>query len=1064
MADVALAALRWVASPIVKKLLADASTYLGVDMSRELQELEVITLPQFDLVIEAAEKSPHRDKLKAWLHKLKEAFYDTEDLLDEHEYNILKRKVKSRKDPLLKEDATSNKSTVLKPLRAAMSRASNLLPENRRLIRKINELKAILAEATGFRELLGLPAGNIAGCPAIPATSAPVATTTSLPTSKIFGRDKDRDRIVDMLLRKATISEESAASCSSLGIVGVGGMGKSTLAQYVYNDNRIEEYFDVQGLVDSCNQSKPFEDIGKDYFDEMVSGSFFQLVSERYYGSWYIMHDLLHDLAESLSSEDCFRLEEDDQITKLPCTVRHLSIRVKSLIKHKQIISELRHLRTVICIDPLMDDVNDLFQHVLQNLKKLRVLYLSCYNSNNLPESVGGLKHLRYLNLIKTLISELPKSLGILYHLQLLQLNHKIRSLPDEVCNLSKLRHIEGYDDRSYDRFERALPQVPNIGKLISLQKLNEFSVQKKKGHELRQLRDMNEISGSLSIRNLENVSGKDEAFESNLHKKSHIKKLELVWCSQHDLGTDDSLHLEILEGLRPPPNLESLVIEGYQSSAYPSWLLDGSYLENLESFGLVNCSVVEALPPDTKLFRHCHSLQLYGNPNMNTLPCLPEGLRDLSVDGSPLLMFVTNDEQEQRDLKENISWTDHLACQLNLIWEVHSKSYILVLSEEHSFLKQLMTLMDNDISKHLEIIKLVQEEKGDEALVKEDIIKAWLYCHEQRIRLISGSSIGQGLIPPSRLRTLHLFSCSITDRALAICLSGLNSLSRLSLVQIMTLSSLPSEEVFQHLTKLDYLFIKHCWSLRSLGGLRAATSVSDVRILYCPSLELARGSEFMPLSLEELSIYGCVLASDIFCSDLPNLNDILIASCRSSESLLVDHLPSLKSFSLYHLPDLCMLGGLSSLQLHHVHLIDVPKLTVECISQFHVKDSLYVSSSEFLKHMLSAEGFTVPSFLSLERCKEPTVSFEESANFSSVKCLRLCGCEMKSLTTNMNCLTGLEKLDIYSCPNVSCLPDLPPSLQHICIWYCELLEKSCRAPDGESWPKIAHIRWKEFR
>nr|CAB3446315.1 unnamed protein product [Digitaria exilis] len=399
MADVALAALRWVASPIVKKLLADASTYLGVDMSRELQELEVITLPQFDLVIEAAEKSPHRDKLKAWLHKLKEAFYDTEDLLDEHEYNILKRKVKSQKDPLLKEDATSNKSTVLKPLRAAMSRASNLLPENRRLIRKINELKAILAEATGFRELLGLPAGNIAGCPAIPATSAPVATTTSLPTSKIFGRDKDRDRIVDMLLGKATISEESAASCSSLGIVGVGGMGKSTLAQYVYNDNRIEEYFDVQGLVYSCNQSKPFEDIGKDYFDEM-------------------------------------------------------------------------------------------------NLKKLRVLYLSCYNSNNLPESVGGLKHLRYLNLIKTLISELPKSLG--------------------------------YDDRSYDRFERALPQVPNIGKLISLQKLNEFSVQKKKGHELRQLRDMNEISGSLS----------------------------------HDLGTDDSLHLEILEGLRPPPNLESLVIE----------------------------------------------------------------------------------------------------------------------------------------------------------------------------------------------------------------------------------------------------------------------------------------------------------------------------------------------------------------------------------------------------------------------------------------------------------------------------------------------------------------------
>jgi hypothetical protein len=40
----------------------------------------------------------------------------------------------------------------------------------------------------------------------------------------------------------------------------------------------------------------------------------------------------------------------------------------------------------------------------------------------------------------------------------------------------------------------------------------------------------------------------------------------------------------------------------------------------------------------------------------------------------------------------------------------------------------------------------------------------------------------------------------------------------------------------------------------------------------------------------------------------------------------------------------------------------------------------------------------------------------------------------------------------------------LPSSLQHISIRNCcELLKESCRAPDGESWPKIAHIRWKEF-
>ncbi|KAK3165634.1 hypothetical protein QOZ80_1AG0035820 [Eleusine coracana subsp. coracana] len=249
MVDMALAGLRWAASPIVKKLIADASTYLDVDMTHELQELEVTVLPQLDLVIEAAEKSPHKDKLRAWLQRLKEAFYDTEDLLDEHEYNQLKRKAKSGKSPLLEEDATSVKSTILKPFRAVKSKASNLLPENRRLIRKMNELKAILAQAKGFRELLGLSMGSSAGCPAVPTTAAPVARTTSLPTSKVFGRDKDRDCIVDILLDKATAVEESSTDCSNLAIVGAGGMGKSTLAQYVYNDKRIEQHFDVRMWV-----------------------------------------------------------------------------------------------------------------------------------------------------------------------------------------------------------------------------------------------------------------------------------------------------------------------------------------------------------------------------------------------------------------------------------------------------------------------------------------------------------------------------------------------------------------------------------------------------------------------------------------------------------------------------------------------------------------------------------------------------------------------------------------------------------------------------------------------
>ncbi|GJM92934.1 hypothetical protein PR202_ga09443 [Eleusine coracana subsp. coracana] len=1220
MVDMALAGLRWAASPIVKKLIADASTYLDVDMTHELQELEVTVLPQLDLVIEAAEKSPHKDKLRAWLQRLKEAFYDTEDLLDEHEYNQLKRKAKSGKSPLLEEDATSVKSTILKPFRAVKSKASNLLPENRRLIRKMNELKAILAQAKGFRELLGLSMGSSAGCPAVPTTAAPVARTTSLPTSKVFGRDKDRDCIVDILLDKATAVEESSTDCSNLAIVGAGGMGKSTLAQYVYNDKRIEQHFDVrmwvcisrkldvhhhtreiiesaakgecprvdnldtlqcklrdmlqksqkfllvlddvwfqesysetewqqllaplvsqqvgskilvtsrrdtlpaalccnevvrlenmeetdflalfkhhafsgpeirdqllrvkleetadkiskklgrsplaakvlgtrlskkkdiaawkdalnidnlsepkssllwsyeklhprlqrcflccslfpkghkfhikelvylwiaEGIVDSCNQNRRMEDIGEDYINEMVSCSFFQVHSEME----YVMHDLLHDLAEDMSRDDCFRLE-DDKMTEIPYTVRHLSVSVESMNKHKINICKLKHLRTVICIDPLTDDVSDLFDQTL----------LFSFN---------------------------------------------VDQLPDKTCNLSKLLHLAQYSgDGRYRRLGlKPVPQIPNIGKLTLLQELPSFTVQKKKGFELRQLREMNELGGAiLSINDLNNVSGKDEALEAKLHLKRHLKRLSLGWSFEHDLREENSLHAEILDGLMPPPQLKYLCLVGYKSATYPSWLLEGHYFENLEEFELQHCCALQCLPTNAEIIKHCSVLAVKNVPNLKTLPCLPTCLDFFSVIDCPLLLFVSIDEPEQHDGLENTMKSNHVASQIALIWKLDSRSNSQIrrgLLREHSSLKELTPLMDTDISEHLHAIENNLDRDKEEAMVEENIINAWLYCHEQRMKLLSRGSIGTQLILPSRLTYLQLYFCNITDGALSICLGGLTSLKTLDFLNIMSLTTLPSEGVFQHLAALDSLYIRSCWLLRSLGGLRAASSLRIVSLSSCPSLGLAHAAQSMPSSLEKLDISQCLLGCDL--------------ESRSSMSLSIGHLTSLKRLSLWNLPDLCVLEGLQYLHLHDLALVNVPKLLANCISQCHVKESLALSSSVMLNDVLSAQGFTVPAHISLQSSKETAVSFEESANLSSAKCLSLFKCEMKSMPTNMKCLTGLEKLNIWGCPNIPFLPDLPSSLQHVCVEHSELLEESCREPEGESWLKIEHIRWKEI-
>ncbi|XP_048547956.1 putative disease resistance protein RGA3 isoform X1 [Triticum urartu] len=1269
--------LKLAASPALKKLLANASTYLGVDMVRELHELETTILPQFELLIEAADKGNHRPKLDKWLQELKEGFYMAEDLLDEHEYNLLKRQAKGKDS--LPANASSIRSTFMKPLRAASSRLSNVSSKNRTLIRHLKELKATLAKAKDFHQLLCLPASSGYNAESSPIPSTAIPETTSIPPLKVIGRDKDRDRIIDHLTKISATTESSTSLYSGLAIVGAGGMGKSTLAQHVYNDKRVKEYFDVtmwvsisckldvrrhtraviesasqgecpridnldtlqrkltdilqksgkfllvlddvwfepgserewdqllaplvsqqmgskvlvtsrrntfpaalcceevcplqcmgdshflalfkhhafsgqeikdlqlrerledfaekiatrlgqsplaakvvgsqlkgktditawkdaltikidklsdplrallwsyekldpclqrcflycslfpkghryvidelvhlwmaEGLVDPCNQNKRVEDVGRDCFKEMISVSFFQPVHEEYTNTDYVMHDLLHDLAESLSKEDIFRLE-DDKVMKIPSTVRHLSVHVDSMKQHKQSICKLHHLRTIICIDPLMDDVSDLFNQIVRNLKRLRVLYLSSYSSSKLPESVGELKHLRYLNIVRTMISELPRSLCTLYHLQLLLLNDKFESLPEGLCNLMKLRHLQR---------DKTLPQIPNIGKLTSLQQCEVFSVQRKKGYELQQLREMNEIRDSLSVTNLENVTGKDEALEAKLHQKSHLGRLKLRWSCKNNKIAEDSSHLEILEGLMPPPQLGNLTIDGYKSSKYPCWLLDGLYFENLESLTFANCSSLQSLPSNTELLGNCSSLFLYNVPNLKTLPRLPLGLKVLEVRRCPLL-FISDNELEHDDQRENFTRTDHIELKLGLIWEVASGSDIRrLLSWEHSFLKQLMIFMHADVS-HVENLESVLEREKGELLVKEDIIKAWIYCHEQRMRLIYGRSIGMPLVLSSGLCELHLSSCSITDGALATCLGSLASLKRLFLQEIMTLTTLPSEEVLQNLTKLDCLSIQHCWCFRSLGGLRAATSLSDVRLTSCPSLEVADGAECFPVSLEMLSIYCCVLTAEFLCMDCPCISIILIVNCRSTTCLSVGSLSSVKSFSLICLPDLCMLEGLSSLQLDSLTLMGVPKLNPECISQFRVHVNLTVCSPVILNNMLMAAGLTVPSFLSLEKCEELVISFEESANFTSVKSLKFVECQMISLPENLKFLSNLKSLYIEACPNISCLPDLPSSLQRMRIrGGSELLKESCRAPDGESWPKIAHIRWKEI-
>ncbi|XP_072961513.1 putative disease resistance RPP13-like protein 1 [Typha angustifolia] len=405
---------------------------------------------------------------------------------------------------------------------------------------------------------------------------------------------------------------------------------------YVFKKYPLVREWMVQGFLQVAdNNGKEQEDVGSDYFDELILRSFFQFLPTdpifcNVPKEKYVMHDLVHDLARYFAGEECV-VAEDCDLSNLSIGTRHfslapydskVSIQFKSADKQKplrslQLISTLMHPFCEIGIlaydNPLRVTIpNEYFL----NLVCLRTLDLSHTDVEELPESIGSLKLLRLLSLRDTKIQKLPVSICRLYYLQTLELDgcSELRELPSGIGNLANLRHLE-------IPTETPICMPSGFLRLTNLVELPAFNVGGDSVHcNIGELKNMADLRGDLYIYGLRNVARGWDAEEANLKTKKNIHSLTLDWevhksdyrCSHLKLADpsnteaiakpwncfeDESL---VLQHLEPHHNLVELNLQNYGGTRLPKWLGDPSFskLTTLQLF-LDKC---EALPVLGKL------------------------------------------------------------------------------------------------------------------------------------------------------------------------------------------------------------------------------------------------------------------------------------------------------------------------------------------------------------------------------------------------------------------------------------------------------------------------------
>lgn len=760
---------------------------------------------------------------------------------------------------------------------------------------------------------------------------------------------------------------------------------------YHFDKDLLVDIFTVVANCVSPVGNPDKEDLGADYFVDLMASCFLQkapLLLDH-----FVIHDLLHDMLRSASSEENVRITNGkSEILK---TVHHLSVWADDLeLRNLMELGNQKQLVSLLVLKKLKVKLDTIIHFWCNHLTKLHWLNLSGCVITVLPENIGNLKFLRFLDVSYTRIVSLPDGLCYLHNLMILRvLDCPLEAFPPRFNNLINLRKL-------YAR-SAMFSKIFKIGNLTSLRDLPLFVVSAMPGYRIEELEGLKHLHGSLHVRSLENIKDTGEATRAKLSDKQYIDKLVLEWSSRRvasscrrDFGLDE----EVLEALQPHPNLKLLQLTHYFGSTIPTWLTTDKLLF-LRGVWLENCC------------------------NLLDIPSLPSSITELKLINVGLhsLPLLWEESEELTDF-DRIKTTSSIKS--TLLSRVHIECC-----------PNLSNIDDWLLPHHLPALRSIQV-SGCYDLSSVPVERFSGFTHLEKLEIFDCPNLVAccQMSLPSSIKQLSIGRCGDLDRSFPNCLSNVTSLTSLSMKNCPRITSLPWKR-FQGYNSLEKLEIVDCPNITDSEKFVLPTSVRCLILNSC--------GDFVK------SLPGCL-------ENLTSLTTLEIRNCPHITELpfqILQHLTALRYFTLENCDELRLLElpcflYLKSFSILNCSKLNDPEMIVseddEEQTNFPALESLLVDKTSVIQ--LPCLWKRSRSILKLEingSSEEQIFTGDRKEWFRSLSSLQeLCihNCiNLQSLPEVLSSTPSLRMLRIYGCPKLTYLSEdsLPRSLRSLAFSNC---------------------------